>query len=91
MAGGDEPIASELAALFEKAGMKVTRKIVKQIRLKEKILLIDCCESRNYHPEDRPCPIKNNDAHGDGDDGCNLGCDLIGKGIPKDCPLEDTP
>jgi len=30
MGGGDEPITSELAALFEKAGMKVTRKDPKE-------------------------------------------------------------
>ena len=64
---------------------------MKQIRLKDKILIINCCESRIYHPEDHQCPIKNNDAHGDGDDGCNLGCDLSGKNIPDDCPLEDVP
>ena len=69
----------------------------KQIRLKDGIILINCCECRNNHPEDLPCPCKNNDAHGDGDDGCNLDVDLIlldessirGR-YPDDCPLEDA-
>jgi hypothetical protein len=66
---------------------------VKQIRLKDgKIALITCCENRLYHPEDLPCPCKNNDAHGDGDDGCNLGVDYPPEGnIRNDCPLEDAP
>jgi hypothetical protein len=66
---------------------------MKQIRLKDRILLVNCCESRNYHPEDIQCPIYNNDAHGDGDSGCNLDTDGPhgDQQIPPDCPLEDAP
>ena len=99
MAGGDEPITSELAALFEKAGMKVMRKIVKQIRLRNKIKkIIESCTS-----DDCPCYEEHIDTgycEAQYQPSCNLGAtfkvdnhgERMDEGeFPEDCPLEDAP